>query len=108
MAGSRLNPNCDLDFAAINRAALCDLPPLLRRWLPDGRVVGSEFVARNPTRVDRRAGSFKINVHTGLWADFATGDRGGDPINLIAYLEGCSQSMAARHLRELLRVRSDG
>ena len=30
-----------------------------------------EYVALNPTRADKRAGSFKINLQTGRWADFA-------------------------------------
>ena len=54
-----------LDFSEINRAALAGLPALLRRWLPDGRLVGREYEARNPTRVDRRPGSFKVNVQVG-------------------------------------------
>ena len=87
-----------IDFARVNRAALADLPAVLRRRLPDGCVVGGEFVARNPTRSDRRPGSFKINLRTGRWADFATGDRGGDPVSLIAYLDTCSQGDAARRL----------
>ena len=91
-----------VDFAAINRAALADLPAVLRRWLPDGRQVGEEFMARNPTRVDRRPGSFKVNTRTGRWADFAVGDRGGDPVSLIAYLDGCSQVEAARRLAATL------
>ena len=45
---------------------------------------GHEYVARNPTRADRRPGSFKINLRTGRWADFATGDKGGDPVSLAA------------------------
>ncbi len=61
-----------LDFDTISRAALASLPALLRRWLPDGRLVGREYMARNPTRTDRRPGSFKVNVSTGKWADFAT------------------------------------
>ena len=48
----------------------------------DGRICGREYVARNPRRDDRRAGSFKINVTAGRWSDFATGDKGGDPISL--------------------------
>ncbi len=41
-----------IDFGAINAAALPALPTLLRRWLPDGRQVGREYVARNPRRAD--------------------------------------------------------
>ncbi len=93
-----------VDFAKINAAALADLPRVLRRWLPDARVVGDELVARNPTRQDRRAGSFKIDIRTGMWADFATGDRGGDPISLIAYLDGSGQVEAARNLAPALGI----
>ncbi|MEQ8708990.1 MAG: hypothetical protein RIC36_08360 [Rhodospirillales bacterium] len=71
---------------------------LVRRWLPDGRLEGVEWVARNPARNDHSLGSFKINTHTGQWADFATGDRGSDIISLLAYLENTTQSDAARRL----------
>ena len=93
-----------LDFPAINRAALASLPALLRRWLPDGRLVGREYMARNPTRADRRPGSFRINVNSGRWADFATGDKGGDTISLAAYLSGTRQSEAARALANMLGI----
>ena len=46
-----------LDFGAINCAALGNMLPILRRWLPDGRVEGQEFVARNPIRAGCRAGT---------------------------------------------------
>ena len=94
-----------LDFDSINRAALASLPALLRRWLPDGRQVGREFVARNPRRADKRAGSFKVNTRTGRWADFATGDAGGDVVSLAAYLSGAGQAEAARALADMLGVR---
>jgi hypothetical protein len=98
-------PPARLDFARVNAAALPRLPDLLRRWLPDGRRCGAEWVARNPTRPDRRAGSFSVNVHTARWADFATGDRGGDPVSLAAYLHGLGQGEAARRLADMLGVR---
>ena len=96
-----------LDFAAINRAALANLPALLRRWLPDGRLVGREYVARNPTRADMRPGSFRINIRTGKWSDFATGAKGGDAISLAAYLAGQTQYEAARALADMLGVSND-
>ncbi len=96
-----------LDFEAINRAGLASLSALLRRWLPDGRLLGHEYTARNPTRADRRPGSFRINVHNGRWADFATGDKGGDVVSLAAYLSGTGQAEAARSLAEMLGVRHD-
>ncbi len=94
-----------LDFSEINRAALANLPALLRRWLPDGRLVGREYEARNPKRADRRPGSFRVNVITGKWADFATDAKGGDVVSLAAYLSGTGQAEAARALADMLGVR---
>jgi hypothetical protein len=93
------------DFDRVNRAALAHLPVLLARWLPDGHRYGREWCPLNPTRSDHRPGSFKVNLASGRWADFASGDKGGDPISLAAYLFGLSQSEAARRLAATLRVR---
>ncbi len=93
-----------LDFAAVNAAALRELPALLARWLPDGRANGREYEARNPRRGDRHAGSFRVNLRTGRWSDFATGDKGGDPVSLAAFLFNLSQADAARRLADMLGV----
>jgi hypothetical protein len=91
-----------IDFETINRAALSALPAVLARIVPNGKIVAREYVALNPTRADKWAGSFKINLQTGRWADFATGDKGGDPVSLCAYVEGVSQGEAARRLARML------
>ena len=91
-------------FRAVNAAALPRLESLCRHWLPGGRREGREFVALNPTRHDRHLGSFRINLQTGRWADFATGDAGGDPISFYAYLNGLKQIEAARALARDLGV----
>lgn len=96
-----------LNFLAINAAALPVLPALCSRWMPGGRCIGREYVTLNPTRTDRHAGSFKVNLHTGQWADFATGDKGGDAVSLAAYLFGLRQSEAARRLANALGI-ADG
>jgi hypothetical protein len=96
-----------INFPKINYHALSNLPALLRNWLPDGVARNGEWVALNPTRADRKAGSFKINMGSGRWADFATGDRGSDVISLAAYLFRCSQSSAACQLAEHLGVAHD-
>lgn len=93
-----------VDFDRINRSALAALPTLLARWLPDGRKEGGEYVARNPTRHDRHLGSFRINMRTGRWADFATGDRGGDIVSLAAYLANLKQHEAAENLARMLGI----
>jgi len=91
-----------IDFSKVNAAAISALPLLLDRWLPGGRREGREYVARNPRRADRAAGSFRINITTGRWADFATDDTGGDPVSLAAYLFDLSQLDAARRLAAML------
>jgi hypothetical protein len=95
-----------IDFAAINLAALSDIRSVLARFLPGGKVVRREYVVRNPKRSDRHLGSFSINMTTGKWSDFATGDSGGDLIGLVAYLKDISQLEAARGLAQMLGVES--
>lgn len=91
-----------IDFATLNRDALPYLPELLGRWLPDGRKRGREWVSINPKRADRHSGSFSINIATGRWADFASGDRGGDVVSLACYLFDLRPGEAARLLAECL------
>ena len=93
-----------VDFEAVNLAALARFPELLARWLPDGRVSGREYIARNPRRDDRRPGSFRVNLNSGRWADFACDARGGYVVSLAAYLGGLSQIEAARRLAGILGV----
>ena len=93
-----------IDFTCVNRAALVVLPSLLARWLPRGHRESAEYVALNPTRHDRHLGSFRINLLSGRWADFATGDRGGDPVSLAAYLFNLRQIEAAEKLGLLLGI----
>ncbi len=91
-------------FAAVNGAARNSAAHVVAAMLPDGRREGREWVARNPRRADNSPGSFKVNLATGRWADFATGDSGGDLISLAAFLAGCSQSDAAARLGAALGV----
>ena len=93
-------------FRRIAEAALGRADTIVRRWLPDGRREGAEWVCRNPTRDDRRRGSFKVNVRTGKWGDFATGDRGNDLVSLAAYLFNLSQKDAALKVADMIGVES--
>ena len=97
-----------LDFDAINQAALAAFPAVLNRLLPGGKLNGRELVALNPRRADRKLGSFKINRYNGRWCDFATGEKGGDPVSLVAYLADVSQGEAARLLAQMLGLEIGG
>jgi putative DNA primase/helicase len=93
-----------IDFSAINAAALAD-GGFLQRLLPGGRFEANEYVSRNPTRADSNPGSFKINLNTGVWSDFATRDRGGDLIDLCKYVHGHRNlADAAREVAEMVGV----
>lgn len=94
-----------VDFRAVSDAALAALNSIVPRMLPGGRVEGEEWVVRNPTRNDGKPGSFKVNLRTGVWSDFATNEAGGDAIDLLVYLEGKTKLEAARDLAQLLNVK---
>lgn len=92
---AKANRRLHLDIRRVAEDALRHADDLVRAWLPKGRLEGREWVVLNPTRTDTKPGSFKINLLTGEWADFATGDSGLDLVSLKAYLDGLSQLEAA-------------
>jgi len=95
-----------VDFARVNAVALANIASVVEGLLPDGRREGHEWVALNPRRRDRRAGSFKVNLVTGKWGDFAVGPpaAGGDLVSLAAYVAEVSQRDAAIRLADRLGV----
>lgn len=70
----------------------------LARWLAPGGVVRKHrYMARNPARNDRTAGSFFITVsgvHAGSFIDYAV-DESGDVLDLIQYVMGLPDTAAA-------------
>ncbi len=93
-----------IDFDRVGGAARRNAEAVVRAFLPDGRREGNEWVARNPRRPDKTLGSFKVNLVTGKWSDFASGDKGGDLVGLVAYLLAVSQRDAAIRLADALGV----
>jgi len=100
--------NGTIDFAEIDRVALANFTAVTGRILPGGSRRGDEYVVRNPRRNDRSPGSFCINLRSGKWADFATGDKGGDPVSLVGYVAEVSQVEAARLLARMLSLETGG
>lgn len=100
--GGQAIPSSRVSFETLANACLARAERLVAQWLPEGRREGQEWVALNPTRADSHVGSFKVNLVTGQWADFATGDKGGDLISLYGYLYGLKNGQAASHLMETL------
>jgi|SRR5579871_1063225 len=99
-----MNSQGNIAFGRIAEAAAARADLIVRRWLPDGRREGHEWVALNPTRGDRRRGSFKVNLRTGRWSDFASGESGGDLISLAAYLHRLTQPQAAKQIAGMVGV----
>ncbi|MEE5126696.1 DUF927 domain-containing protein [Pseudomonas alliivorans] len=104
-SGTKKRPS----FAQVKSAALRNIEQVLAHWLPNGKRVdgGKEYTAPNPTRTDKRAGSLKISVSKGTWSDFATGDKGGDLIDLVRYIDGGTDVEACNKLADLLGVTAD-
>jgi hypothetical protein len=99
----RLAPS--LDFATVNSAALARLPEVLARLLPGGRAVGPEWHAGS-LRGDP-GDSLRVRMRgerAGRWADFATGEKGGDPVSLAAAVARTRQIEGARQLARMLGI----
>jgi hypothetical protein len=99
-----MTPHRKIAFRRIADAARAACPAVVMQWLPGGKRYGVEWAALNPRRGDRRIGSFRINLRTGAWGDFATDNCGGDLISLAAYLYGLNQAEAALRVAQMLGV----
>lgn len=89
-----------IDFKSTNEAALTNALSLLYRWLPGGKLIGSEYTCGS---LDGGQGdSCKVNIVSGKWCDFATGDKGGDLISLYAAINKMTQMDAANVINGLV------
>lgn len=97
-----------MSLADIRKEALKSSKHLLQKWLPEGKITGDEFVAGNPNREDKNPTSFKINIVTGKWSDFAvldTDSEGGDIVSYYQYIKGgVDVKEAERAIRKDIKV----
>jgi putative DNA primase/helicase len=89
------------DFRRIKESYRWNPLSALKQLIPNGRIEGNDYVVANPRRNDRKAGSFRIDIVAGRFNDFATGDRGGDIIDLAAFVYNCNAAAAADKLGRL-------
>lgn len=92
------------DFRDIRAGLQSRALELARELVPAGRRNGNYWIAKNPTRDDRSAGSFYIWIKgaaAGGFRDDATGDK-GDCIDLIAYVGRMNRAQAADWARKFL------
>lgn len=89
-----------IPFASIAAALVAQAESIVPQWLPDGKRRGHEWVCG---ALDGGSGeSCSINLTTGMWADFATNDRGKDLISLYAAIHNIGQGEAAKRCADLV------
>lgn len=91
-----------IPFESIKQASLAHATRLLPEWFPYGKLSGREFEVGSLQ--GERGKSLKINIDTGLWKDFATGECGGDLIDLRAAITRETLAEAATSLAASLGV----
>ena len=85
-------------------AAINAIDSVLNNFCAGGKREGHEYVALNPNRSDSTSGSFKINLNTGAWADFAIDVKGGDLVALVAYTR--NERLPAEGKQDVYRINS--
>lgn len=94
-----------LPFDQVKEAARAALPRVLDWAGVHWQQAGHEIQMINPCRSnDDGFGSFSINATNGVWGEFATGEKGGDVIALVAYLKGYGQGEACKDLARLFGI----
>lgn len=89
-----------LDFQRVNQAGLAACPGLLERILPGGRLRGKEYTCSDLS--GGNGNSCSVNIRTGKWSDFATGEKGGDLVSLVAQINRVSQGEGLRLLAGMI------
>ena len=98
--GQHRAPLPPIRFEALAAALLDMASTLLPQWLPDGVQRGHEYVCGSLQ--GGKGNSTSLNLTNGRWADFATGEQGGDLLSLYAAANGLSMGKAALQVaREL-------
>lgn len=85
-----------IDFERINNDLLRRSREFVRELFPKAEFSGHE--AKIGSLAGERGKSLSINLETGVWKDFATGDGGSDLVSLGAAVWGCSQGEAAKRI----------
>jgi putative DNA primase/helicase len=87
------SPLPPIRFGDLAAALLGRADTLVPAWLPGGTKRGHEYQCGD---LSGGAGSsLSVNLTSGQWSDFATGDKGGDLISLYAAIHGLDNGRAA-------------
>jgi len=88
-----------LDFSGLNQTLMSDIRGHVSHWLPGGKIIGHEYCVGDLRAA--KGDSLRVNLSTGKWSDFATGDAGGDLISLYAAINNMDQKTAFEKLCNL-------
>lgn len=89
-AGKELPP---IKFKELADALLSRSEQLLAAWLSGGKRNGHEWVCGS--LAGEEGTSLSVNINTGMWSDFATGEKGGDLVSLYAAINNLTMGKAA-------------
>lgn len=89
----------DNTFKKTASLMLLQCESILQGWYPEGRTKGKRFWIGDPE--NGSGNSCNVDLETGLWYDFASGDKGGDLVSLYAHKERMSMGQALRELKEI-------
>lgn len=82
-----------IKYLALSAALLDRINQLVPAWLAGGKKEGKEYKCGSLS--GGKGGSCSVNMVSGMWSDFATGEKGGDLISLFAAINGLDQGLAA-------------
>ncbi|MDC2858670.1 VapE domain-containing protein [Delftia sp. DT-2] len=82
-----------IKFADLADALLKGADRLVPAWLPGGEIVGHEY--KCASLAGGKGGSCSINLNTGMWGDFQSGESGRDLLDLYAQIHGLGLAKAA-------------
>lgn len=85
-----------MNIKEIAQRALNQANSLVPSWLPGGKLRGSEWVCGDLSGIAGK--SCSVNLSSGKWGDFSTGEAGGDLVSLYAAIHNLSQAAAAEKL----------
>ena len=92
-----------IPFDVIAAHLLSQAEHFCAQWLDGGKRHGHEFQGAS-TKQGGIGNSLSVNLNTGVWSHFASGEGGADLISLFAYLNGLKQGEAAVALMQQLNI----
>lgn len=93
-----------IDFDKVKQAIINN-PNIVAEFLPSGVKNGAEYRCANI--FGDKGDSFSINLNTGLWADFATGESGSSLIDLVCKQRSIPYKDAAELIARKLGIAYD-